>query len=501
MAENTENKTKLEFFSDFKDKFFLILAGIISLATFIPAFLNKAAEIFGLDSINKGYYVFVGVYFVLPYIFYVLYCSIHDDVGYLELLPTDAISWLKQKKGLTTVVEMALPIVVFFYLIIPGVVFDSTLSFILCGTAIIIFIICLWVFRKDVPLLKEVGIIGIFIIPLFGLFFYNIISKDSKKENDLFGYTMNAQCSAFAAYASQQALKTDFVDSLDLIKRRTYHKYLEAALNSKTDGTITLNKIDHADADLANLWTDVYRVRTENQLSKAWLDLWAKDIKRDEDCVFRKENCLIAKNDPSAVSYTYFAAKYCYNLAEYAHVVQKIKTRATAARWAKLLKVLQYKSLAWFFFLIILGLCLWFKLQFKLRSITNPAHSQIPLLKDNVSQVKSFVFFLFILILPWFRTIDAKDVELDKPFLNFSLNNLFNGSFSSQELPVVPVKNDDGGDIDNRTINNVTNKLDSAMLASIDSNVSKSTKLIRDQVRDQAKRVIGSARDRNTLNH
>lgn len=78
---------KLEFFSDIKEKLFLILGGIISLATVIPAFLNSTSEIFGWEHIVYGYVVFVLVYFIAPYVFYLFYCSIHDNGGYLELLP------------------------------------------------------------------------------------------------------------------------------------------------------------------------------------------------------------------------------------------------------------------------------------------------------------------------------------------------------------------------------------------------------------------------------
>jgi hypothetical protein len=207
-----DSKDKLEFFSDIRDKLFLILGGIISLATVIPAFLNSTSKIFGWEHISIGYYVFVAIYFIFPYVFYLLYCSIHDDVGYLELLPDGALGFLKERTLLKTIIELLLPLVVLVYLAFPLPFLDICVSLFFCGFALFCFIWFLWAFRNAGALWKEFIIVGTIIILVFGLFFINTIHRESKRDVKLFTYSFGRQDAAFQAYEARDALKSNLTD-------------------------------------------------------------------------------------------------------------------------------------------------------------------------------------------------------------------------------------------------------------------------------------------------
>jgi hypothetical protein len=485
-----ESNNKLEFFSDLRDKFFLILGGIVSLATVIPAFLNKTSEIFGLNQICVGYYIFVAVYFVVPYVFYLAYCGIHDDVGYLQLLPTKQTDFLKANWWLKVAMELVLPLVAFFYLIIPcqfSIVSGSVIFFVIAVLCFAWFVIIYW---KDEKLRSEVLGIGAVTIAIFGFFFINIIKKEWPKKDGIFSYTSSMQEGAFKAYESSEALKKNFIVPLDSIKQISFNNYAKAILNIKKQEVVTTKIITYDKDDLKDIAAinkAISNIDTISNPTKEEIIKQVNLIKNSSKSLFQRENYLISSSDKFKFYEAVFIQRYFLSLFDRALGIQKIKIQQISVKWAGLLKGLQFKSLIWLLFLIILGLCLWFKTMVKIQWITNQKDSRLPLLKDNASQVKSLIFLLVVLIIPWFRTIDSDSVELDKPFLNFSLSKLSNGSYESQPV-ILPQPAPPG----NPPIYN-----DSTTLVRIDTNVLISKKLIK----EQARRTIGSAEDRKYFNN
>ncbi|MCS3732796.1 uncharacterized membrane protein YidH (DUF202 family) [Mucilaginibacter dorajii] len=341
------------------------------------------------------------------------------------------------------------------------------------------------IYWKNEKLRSEVFGIGVVTLLIFSFFFINIITKEWSKKNGIFNYTSSMQDGAFKAYESSEALKKDFIVPLDSLKQISFTNYTKAILNVKKQEVVTTKMITYDKDDLKDIAAinkAINNIDTISNPTKEEIIKQVNLIKSSSKSLFQRENYLINSGDKLKFYEVVFIQRYFLSLFDRALGIQKIKIQQISVKWAGLLKGLQFKSLIWLLFLIILGLCLWFKTMVKIQWITNQEDSRLPLLKDNASQVKSLIFLLVVLIIPWFRTIDSDSVELDKPFLNFSLSKLSNGSYESQPVilpqlvppPNPPVYND------------------STTLARIDTNVLVSKGLIK----EQARRTIGSAKDR-----
>jgi len=487
-------KPKLEFFSDIKDKFFLILGGIVSLTTFIPAFLNKTAEIFGWQSIAWGYYCFVAIYFIFPFIFYLLYCGIHDYVGFLELLPDRILNRLNKRKWVMFLAEVIIACLAMIYLVCPVPGLNEWGSFCLIALSLGCFgrFFLNYVRVKSLkPLVMEFTIIGLVIILIFGLFFKNIFQNGHK--DGLLSYSKTDQLKAFDAYDSKDALKKYYIDVLDSSRVSTYKYGMEAAvLAPAPSGGIEIKQ-----SSLYPCLLDLYlhirelEMKKDTPLSICFIKQNAAAFRQTATDLRKYEEASIAANNHNLNELNQISQSSFY-LYDYALAVQKEKLAPITDKWTMVLKDLQYKSLVWFQLLILMSLCLWLKMQVKLKSIPNKAYKHVPLIIDNLSQIKSLIFLLFVLVIPWFRSIDAKSVALDRPFLNLSLTGLVNGEYLSG--PSVSPEHSDGNEEFNLNFNALpvyASKHDS-VLDIINANVKQSLKLTK----AHALRTIGSAEDR-----
>ena len=422
-----DDHKKLEFFDDIRDKLILILGGIISLATVIPAFLNKTSEIFGLEEIQTGYRIFVAIYFIFPVWFYLIYCSINDYVGFLQLLPEKWSGYIRENKRRKVLIESLLLLIVLFYLVSPGELSDIGSSVILYGLSLACFISFFIQYRRSGvggQALNEFLIIGLVIVVVFGAFFINIHSAKSGKSP--FDFSEDEQQKAFDGYNFKNVYKKKVVNVLDSARKIAYKYSLEA----KVIHPWTVAPALKPDADLemcfSELYQFIYKIDRSDTLDPAPLKKNASVVKTAISHILYRDNKLVSVKD-SQYYRVYQIQTLFDHLHDYSLVIQSEKTLRASLRWSKLLRNLQYKSMVWFHFLILLSLCLWFKMQFQRNSIPNPNYKLVPKLEDNLAQVKSLIFFLFVLIVPWFRQIDEKDVELEKPFLNLSLGRLVNG--------------------------------------------------------------------------
>lgn len=517
MAEETK---KLEFFSDVRDKFLLIIGGIISLSTVIPAFLNKTSEIFGWEKVSIGYYVFVAIYFILPYVFYLLYCSIHDYVGYLVLLPDKKTEYLNRRKTVKTIIDIVIPIAILAYLIFPLWWFSFGISIVLIGIGIICFVWFVYQYFNDINIngiSKEVLIVGCVVILVFGMFFFNMVGQGWDK--GLFKYSNAGQYDAFDAYEARNELDNDFKDLLDSIKKESDRYQARADLISPKEVRADSKTAVYEGYYFKEIYKIMIKIDTTKAISKENISESIGKLKVFAGQMLCYQEYLVRTKKTSHFYEANSINVFSHSLVDYGSAIQKAKVKAIAKQWAELLKVLQYKSMSWFFLLIMLGLCLWLKMQKKMQDVSNEVvgfeaeenesnqirisasievrKKDIDVISDNLSQVKSLVFLLFVLIIPWFRSIDSKDIELDKPFLNFSLNNLANGGGATGgDVSKSDSKTENNGD---KTINFIDNgtkfKLNDSLLIAIDTNVKVSTKLIK----EQAARTIGSAEDRSTF--
>jgi hypothetical protein len=418
------DKSKLEFFDDIKSQLVLILAGIVSLATVIPAFLNSTAEMLGWDNIRYGYYLFVFLYFVTPYLFYLIYCSIHDDVGYLELLPSNLLQKLKKWKHYKTAFEIAIPLLALVYLVWPQCPLEEVASMVLYFSAVVCCIYFGAVYWKQGGVYTEFRIIACTIILAFAFFLGNMLKNNPK-------YSSEAQNKAFEAYETRNALKKDFINVLDSMRREAYKCRMQAAVQKPSLETTPLKGDGCTDCGISEVYDVVQQVDAEKDLAPASLKRDLRQLKCFTENVLNYDNKLVKDNNDKLYR-TEEIYQACAYLCDYGLAVQRKQMTAVNGDWAKLLQNLQFKSMIWFQFLILLGLCLWLKMQIRLRSPGLISYNDIEeeTLKktDNISQVKSLILLLFVLTVPWLRHIDASDIELERPFLNVSLSGLMDGT-------------------------------------------------------------------------
>jgi hypothetical protein len=481
---------KLEFFDDIKSQLILVLGGIISLTTVIPAFLNSTCDIFGWDDIRWGYYVFVFIYFIIPYLFYLAYCSIHDNVGFLELLPDRWLQVLKKKRprviwldryswdaqrtspvlafprspyqweaiynrpgrlqkmkllagfSRRTLAEQLLTLAIFLYLLCPSFFVNTYVSIMLVAVSLGYFLFFLVFFMAPRynaihGLWKEYRLIGLLLIGLFAIFFAGIIKK--AREIPI-NYSILNQEAAFDAFNANNALKKDVVDVVQYAKETAY-KYRVAAGAKSPDRDIrrTGSSAQCPGCNFKGIYLQLRTIDNNKHLT-------AVSLKKDSILLRQKFTKLFAldssfvKTDNRSFDDVFQVEDFCFNLYDYAAAIQRAKLAATGALWAKQLKVLQIKSLCWFFFLLLISLCLWLKMQAKLKLDSPADEADQQKISDNIGQIKALILLLFVLIVPWFRQIDAASVDLTRPFLNVTLSGLASGSYNSREQDVSSTK-------------------------------------------------------------
>jgi hypothetical protein len=418
-----KDKPKLEFFNDIKTQLLLVLGGIVSLTTVIPAFLNSTSQLFGWDNIRYGYYLFVLLYFIIPYLFYVFYCSIHDDVGYLELLSSKKLKWLKERRHTKNLIETAIPLIVFLYMVWPACPFEEILSLILYISSLACFIYFAFAYYKYKVIFKEFLIITSIIFIAFLLFLCNLLYNASK-------YSADAQKQAFEAYQKKGVFKNGFTAVLDSARREAYKCRMQAALLRPALESSPLKDYSCKTCALGSIYNIIYTVDTTKNQPLVFLKEQAVKLNTAVNRMLNKDQLLVKANDGSLyhVIAIYQACSYLY---DYGVAVEREKQDSLNGQWAKLLQNLQFKSMLWFHFLIILGMCLWLKMQCDpVSGTTLYSEMEVEAAKktDNISQVKSLVLLLLVLIVPWLRRIDSKEIELERPFLNITLAGLVEGT-------------------------------------------------------------------------
>lgn len=421
-----DNDSKPGFFSDIRKNFFLIIGGIVSLTTVIPAFLNQTSDIFGWKHISTGYHAFIIIYFIAPYIFYLLYCRIYDYAGLTELLSPKYNDKLNKNRNIRILAEALFVIAIFIYLSTPGYFFNAFISILLILVPTGCFIYFLYQYEQDTrirALWKEFGMIGGLVILVFGLFFIGTFRQE--KETELFPYSTKDQQNTFAAFDLRNNLKKGYLDMMDAARAVTYKYRLQAGgyqpINAKTQPPAqVIFERKYCD----NIYNELYAIDKGEGLDLEFVTDNAAKLKASVDDLLAYDKTLTNVSVISQVDENF------YDIYNYTVAIQKANLAITNQKWAKELKVLQFKSMCWFFALILLGLCLWFKLQVKLKLLPdNDKPSLSGPVNDNISQVKALILLLFILIVPWFRQLDAKDMDLEKPFLNISLSGLVNGEY------------------------------------------------------------------------
>jgi len=414
MAENTESNNKLEFFSDIQQKLVLIAAGLLSITTIVPMFVNNIRDIFHL-SVEVGFYVFVFVYFFAPLILYITYCSIHDYVGFLQLLPPKQYDIFLTSKTGRQRTEFGIFILALLFLIVSFPPYIGLAILMMLSASALVIRQTFDEGRRSAPgkgLFKEFLIIGSSIFVLF-LAFY-VLNFDAVR-----GALFQNQCvqaDAFQYYKYNDNLDS-LIDQTSLLKHNAYKEFVFSKalcqITSENKKDKTTEVPDSLCLVASGLAAADRRMSATASVSKMVTDIVKRKITGNAPEVYRQ----------------------CAILDEYAKTVRASAQNTIKEKWVRLIQQIQYKGLLWLLILILLSLCLWLRMNLKLlklKAVTFPLAvpaDDIAKVTDNIAQIKTLIYILLLLVLPFFRHIEKKDIDLSKPYLNFSLANVFKGSF------------------------------------------------------------------------
>jgi hypothetical protein len=531
-----QNNDKLEFFSDLKEKFLLVLGGIISLSTVIPAFINHSSEIFGWENISSGYNLFVLLYFITPYLFYMVFCNIYSSVGFFGLIPWSFYRNLDYLMRL--LLEGAVIIGIYYWLVYNIPWLNSALCCILFFLPIIPFVFILIKPVRNAKLKalkKEFIIICSVIVVVFSLFLFGIVRNEHKAA--LFKFDSAKQQQAFVTFDNIDYLNRNYFQLIRSASEKA-DKYRNQAIALEPGLHIPANIRDTVSGQLWDIHNELQKIENTPVYDKKLIDKHVDSLNRCLENVLRQDSSCIYQSDKRYR--TLLIGESLIGLRYYAEKIRRDKQNQSNREWAGLLKVLQLKSLCWFFLLIMLGLCLWIRKQYVLvklesdrqemetmfipsniSSVLRTAaemqkqekvenlNTRISLTTDDLAQIKSRIFLLFVLTVPWFRTIDEHTVDRERPFLNISLAGLINGSYQQpttldtgytcqpQNTCCKPKEQDPiPNDSTQLRITGGLSQEQDSLIRAINRNVTQNTGLIK----QLGRKTIGDAEERRPFN-
>ena len=205
---------------------------------------------------------------------------------------------------------------------------------------------------------------------------------------------------------------------------------------------------------------------------------------------FKLKNAV--RHDSGAdITRSYSLYRQSYYMTDYARNINDEKREIVKDKWVVLLKQLKYKGLQWMLLLIMLSLYWWLHLSYRLvdQKGAKAATEEINRTSQSISQVKSFIYVLLLLVLPFFKHIEKDDVDLDRPFLNFGVASLT----MPENGPSAGSKSNDDLQKEGNTLLKSIDKNINDIRMSLDSGGS-SAKLdsLNNQINDVAHQVIGS---------
>lgn len=229
-----------------------------------------------------------------------------------------------------------------------------------------------------------------------------------------------------------------------------------------------------------------------------------------ENILKRKLRTMLNRNGAD-IFRSYLLFKQTYYMKDYARNIGNEGHEKVKEKWVALLRQLKYKGLQWMLLLLMLSLYWWLRLNYRLADLLSakePEETQTNANKaasarndeadavtQSISQVKSFIYVLLLLVLPFFKHIDKNEVNLDRPFLNFGVTGLSgpgsgwfggspddndsNGSSNDEKEATILLKNID------KNVSSINAKLDSGSMDGKFEN-------LNNEIYDVAHQTIGS---------
>jgi hypothetical protein len=416
---------RLNFFDDLREKLILVAVGLLSMTTLVPLFFNQMSRVFGVG-IKTSYNVFVFLYFIFPVVFYILYCSIHDHIGFLKLLPKRIYD--KFSKAIWIGVECIFLITCCWALLTYNG-FASWIFVIIIGVLVAqlfrIYLKARPFYPVEDGVWKEFLVLSSVTLALFSVLFYLNFSK-IKESFRSDGLTAEKARHSFQYYGYKDTLKKYLQDPVDTFVEESHRALLGALIKKPNEGEFQTTALPNNIIDSLG--------KMEDLVSTACADsCWSLPMAKTPGSFNDLIRYILRSKSTGPTQYkTYESALF---LQLYVQKMIDIKRDGIKDAWAARLGNLQWKGLAWLLFLIIASLCLWLFMMNELAAKSNAEirrssrykgkHGKATqALNDNVDQIKGFTYICILLVVPFFKPIDKSEVALDRPFLNFGVEAL-----------------------------------------------------------------------------
>ena len=405
----TEDK-KVDLFADLSDHYLLILAGVVSLTTFVPLFINAVTDIVGLECIRLAYYLFVFIYFIVPYALYYL----HGNSKYLK----DYENLFPQNRNLKGIAVWIMPVALIF-MVIPIPYFDTVLFFCLLAAGMVYGYMACRNIGYGASYRKEARVV--FVVLITATLFVLIPGFKTSWQ-----YNYKSQDTAFNDYKSKDILNKYFARLMDNAMNES-GKYRMQVVAKHPVPPVLKPEIDYCQlCNISIVLTELQQLDNDNYMPSDSLSKKCEKLRDDVRSVLKYDSQQLNSKENNASIRVYQIDASFIALGNYASYIQQKRMVVIDKHWADLLKSLQFNSVCWSFVLIILGVGRWYAMSERLRTGEFGIRYKLNIAdrQENLDQLKSFILLSLILVLPWFRPIDASTVNLSRPFINFSLADL-----------------------------------------------------------------------------
>jgi hypothetical protein len=402
-VQQMERKERdLGFFNGIKAELIPLAIGLASFTLLADQAINQLGSLFNLDEM-EGIYFFIGIYFIAPVVLILLWLTwVNNKDGLKEDL-------IKHKKSLLSILVLA--ILVSFPLMIASFFLAElktylVLSLILLGV-IFIYLAVVWGDkRRNYARKREYRQAGIQMVVVVSsllivwtLYFHNAIKYGELKTE----------------WANPNVSLREYIDSAAGVRKN--HRTIMKASN------IFISHLRD--------FTTLPRVTTILPDSLSW-DRVKSNLSKNFNLTFSKK-----KRDDSSLTEAFKDInKEKLNTDSLHYVISRVQEESLKGYkhgWVPWLLMVQFKGLLLFNLLVFFLLVVWYhsyKSQLLIKD--GPEYSE-----TNISKVS--VYFLFLLIIPFFKPFEEESITFGKPYLGNgdSVTNIFNSQYKIEEKPCV----------------------------------------------------------------
>lgn len=449
---------KLSFFSGLKEINIVIIAGVIAIPTLISTFINKFYAVIGF-SFTSGFYIFISIYFILLYA--VFFSTYHFNDNNITHWITDQKSKKEIKNkddfmkyfGYTLCIGIMYVLMAIQHGIINWIILIVAVFLTICMTIMI----CISANRilserkniKKDQNKSELSLSLIFveylglIIVIFIIFFYFYSHLFATNYNTLL---CTSNCyevdSVFEKYEIRNDIKDSLLPPLENLKKSIlyndyYYNYRNQAIEPgyKPTKSFDLSASNIARDLLPYRYVKKFLEKEERTTLDDMLSAIGSSKSRQNDVFDNQTLSLIDTNYINDVEQL-VKIKFWY-------INDKLKSE-----WLFIIQNVQFKGLLFLFILQFYCLSLLFLIKLKLFTlyesfettndidiIDKEKNRKIvePLIKEG-AYFMAFVIIIFWLMVPFFKQLNEQSIDLDKPYINFSLYEITGiGSMSTNE--------------------------------------------------------------------